>query len=114
MFKQVQRAGKNVEKCKIKVTDIGLVDTQLEEGDLHSLFSDNKQLIDDDSHLDDQEYKTADTQVDINPLLKKNCAFLFCSVFLFSANLNIFPNVSSFLCNSRISCRSRCNIENCS
>ena len=64
--KQVQRAGKNVEKSKIKPTDIGLVDTQLEEDDLHSLFSDNKQLIDNDSDLDAQEYKTADTQVDID------------------------------------------------
>ena len=64
--KQVQRAGKKVEKSKIKATDIGLVDTQLEEGDLHSLFSDNKQLIDDDSDLDAQEYKTANTQVDID------------------------------------------------
>jgi hypothetical protein len=43
-----------------------LVDTQLEEGDIHTLFSDNKQLIDNDSHLDDQEYTTADTQVDID------------------------------------------------
>jgi hypothetical protein len=56
------RAGKKGEKSKIKATDIGLVDTQLEEGDLHSLFSDNKQLIDDDSDLDAQEYKTANTQ----------------------------------------------------
>ena len=38
----------------------------MEEGDLHSLFSDNKQLIDDDSDLDVQEHKTADTQVDID------------------------------------------------
>jgi hypothetical protein len=38
-----------------------------------------------------------------NPLLKKNCTFSFGSVFLFSANLNIFPILSSFLCNSRIS-----------
>ena len=50
----------------IKPTGIGLVDIQLKEGDLHSLFSDNKQLIDDDSDLDAQEYKTADTQVDID------------------------------------------------
>jgi hypothetical protein len=86
----------------------------LEEGDLHSLFSDNKQLIDDDSDLDAQEYKTANTQVDIDvnsdkvitiqqSITKKNCTFFFCSVFLFSANLDIFPNISSFLCNSRIS-----------
>jgi hypothetical protein len=36
--KQVQRAGKKGEKSKIKATDIGLVDTQLEEGDLHSHY----------------------------------------------------------------------------
>jgi hypothetical protein len=36
---QVQRAGKNVEKSKIKPTGIGLVDIQLKEGDFQIISS---------------------------------------------------------------------------
>jgi hypothetical protein len=78
----------------------------LEEGDLHSLFSDNKQLIDDDSDLDAQEYKTANTQVDIDVNSDKvitdlgqmkyvtclfsslNCALVVTNALLFKS----FPN----------------------
>jgi hypothetical protein len=52
--KQVQRAGKNVEKSKIKVTDIGLVDTQLEEG-----YQPECQLFCTPGHQDDYHHQLA-------------------------------------------------------
>ena len=46
------------------------------EGDLHSLFVDNEQLFDNDTDLDDQEYKIADIDIDIN---SDNVITDFCS-----------------------------------
>jgi hypothetical protein len=56
----------------------------LEEGDLHSLFSDNKQLIDDDSDLDAQAPFWTPLSIQQSITQKELYILFLFSVFIFS------------------------------